>query len=451
MQAIDETALGDFIRDGSARIARLAVPTIKDGVPAAFRSTAASVARQASGRWNVVKTPGTAFATDVSMRTLRVGEGFASQCKRVMEVITGSINPELIAILRSLGDIVVAKKAVMAAFFHYFVAHEFVHIEQGLGSDQYRDSDFYMPIVMEADYVADVAGLVIALEAGIPELATLDRYQSAVLLMSIHIAAMHGFVPSRRADPRPRSWLAATFQRSTALDSETFSRLLVWYLHFARVTKAGICPTFESPAFIRSWIVMLPRLVASDRAITLESVEARRRKPYEAGSDVVLAYHGEDGLYRIHRAGFTDVDRTQRLAVAILQEEFDAVRAELEELLVFNPALIPTETRRNVDVEWLTAGLIERLDAGREAISRNDLASVSASTREIRRDFDRLKVSLRDRAERDPMLDDLFERGENIFVEITSRLAEPTLDGPVVSGLLLRLVSLVDQIAVYFA
>lgn len=448
MLGINRRPLEEFVCNGPARIARLANEAIARAVPSPYRSTVASVARQAHGNWKVQIVPDDGFATDLALRTMRIGEGFAAQCSRVIETVFSSSNPELARVVAALGGGEAARRAIMSAFFHYFAAHEFVHVEQGLGSDQYRDSDFYMPVVMEADHVADVAGLVIAVGAEIPELDPLTPYQMVILLMAIHIAAMHGFAPSRRNSPRPRGAISRWLGPSSGLDAHTFSRLLVWYLHFARVTKAGACPAFDSPEFMRSWIVMLPRLVASDHVVTLESIAERRRRPYRAGSDIVVAYHGEDGLYRIHRAGFTDVERTYRLCVAILQEDFDGVRAELEELLVYNPALVPADRPRNLDVEWITAGLIEMLDQARVAITAGDVTTASASFRFIARDFGKLGVRVQAEARRDQGLQNLIEEGQRILDELQRDLVAGAADAARANARLLRLVSVVDQIAV---
>lgn len=448
MPGNDPGPLQEFVHDGAARIARLAGDAIAGAVPPSYRSAAASVARQAHGDWTVRLVLGDGFATDLVMRTMRIGEGFEAQCSRVVDTVTSSANPELARIVAVLGGGRAARRAIMSAFFHYFAAHEFVHVEQGLGSDQYRDSDFYMPVVMEADHVADVAGLVIAVAAGIPELAPLTSYQTLVTLMAIHIAAMHGFAPSRRADPRPRGMFGRWFGTSPGLDAHTFSRLLVWYLHFARVTKAGASPVLDSPEFTRSWIVMLPRLVASDRLVTLESVAERGRRPYRAGSDIVVAYHGEDGLYRIHRAAFTDVERTHRLCVAVLQEDFDGVRAELEELLVYNPALVPADRPRNLDVEWITAGLIETLDQARAGVTVGKVANVSAALPSIMRDFGRLSMLLQADAVRDWGLHELIEEGRRTLDELRREAGAGPADAARVSAWLLRFMSIVDQVAV---
>jgi hypothetical protein len=213
----------------------------------------------------------------------------------------------------------------MSGFFYYFFTHELIHIEQGLGSDQYVDSDFYLPIVMEADYEADISGLVVAAHAAIAEFASLDLRQRTLLLIAIHIASMHGFTRSAAGG---------------RISSEAFSRIALWYLHYSRFAKARAQPRFTDQSHYRSWIIMFPRLIGrTDHEVSIAALNRRHETPYAAGSDIIVAYHGANRLYHIHRAAMTDSDRTLRLCSAIIHESFDSVREEFEELLISNPTL----------------------------------------------------------------------------------------------------------------
>ncbi len=417
-------ALGLFLHDAPARIARLSAPSLEQRLPRRYRPAAGSIARQAAGGWDVDVTDEPGFAVRSAMRRFRMGSGFGEQCRRVLDMITASRTPDLRAALDRIGGAEAQRAAVMAAFFHYFVSHEFLHIEQGLGSDQYKDSDSYMAIVMEADHVADVAGLVVTAEADIPEIAMLDMRDRVLLLVGIHVASMHSF------DPRDGS----------GLDEYAFSRLLVWYLHFARFTKATGAPDFSSPTFARAWIVTLPRLVGhAERRITLAAIDRRHRKPYPAASDVVLAYHHEDGLYRIHRAALTDAERTRRLVVGIVNAAFDDVRVELEELLINNPALVPT-SRRSSDVEWAAGVVIDELERLNIVAAADDGAPPALGP--VREAYDRLRSTARTAAKTRPELVDLLDGGDRLLdeLELVSASGDPSLP-----RIRRRILSLVDQ------
>jgi len=226
----EDPLLAEFIRDSAERIARVGNRKLIADVPKHFRPVAESVARQCAGIWSLELYDGDGFKVSTALQVITIGRGFANQCRRVAEMLTSSSNPELKAIFRKLAAN--SPAALMSAFAHYFVAHEFVHVEQGLGSDQYQDSDHYMSVVTEADHVADVAGLAIAANAAIPELEALDQRQCILLLVAIHIASMH------------------SFQTAAALDLHAFRRLLSWYLHFARLTKAHECPDLGALGFV---------------------------------------------------------------------------------------------------------------------------------------------------------------------------------------------------------
>lgn len=371
------------------------------------------------------------FSIQSAMREFRVARGFDLQCRRVLEMVTGARNPDLRLALERISGPEARPAAIMSAFFHYFASHEFLHVEQGLGSDQYKDSDSYMPIVMEADHAADVAGLVITSAAGIPELLVLSPRDRVLILVAIHIASMHSFDPCD----------------GTGLDGYAFSRLLVWYLHFARFTKAPDCPDFTSPTFSRAWTVTLPRLIGrADQRITLALLARRGRKPHAANSDVVLAYQHEDGIYRIHRAALTDRERVLRLAQAIVKARFDDVRVELEELLVNNPALIP-EARRSPDVEWAAGAVIDQLEQiGVE--SRSDGDAPHQRLPSVRAAYDRLRSVARSAAKVTPEFKSLLDRGDELLDELER---SDGADASRLSRLRRLTLSVVDQIVLLLA
>lgn len=342
-------ALRLFLDGGAQRIARIAGAGAGGDLDDVFRPAAHSVSRQAAGNWTVATREEDGFMLSSAYRELSFGVSFGKQCARVIEMLEASKVPDLRDALTRLAD---PPAAIMAAFFAYFAVHELLHVEQGLGSDQYRDSELYMPIVMEADHVADVAGLAIVLAADIPELGPLDKRQRALVLIAIHIASMHSFADEG------------------SLDGYAFARLLTWYVHFARFNKADVPANLATVDMTRPWVITLPRLIGrSDLTIDAVHVARRSDDPYPATCDVVLAYHHEDGLYRIHRAALTDPQRIARLCKAIVGADFDGGRAELEELLVNNPALVPIAAgTRAPNVEWAAGTVIERLESLRPLI-----------------------------------------------------------------------------------
>lgn len=435
-QPAEVTPFEAFVNDGPARIEHLAAPGLIENIPIGCRAAAASVARQAAGGWSLSVVHGKDFAVNSSLRELVIPSGFAVQCESVVAMVTASRNPELRGALAALGDEAAVVRGIMSAFFHYFTAHEFVHIEQGLGSDQYKDSDLYMPVVMEADYVADVAGLVIAVKAEVPELATLSAFQRTILLISIHIASMHSFAPP--VDGK--------------MDGNSFSRLLIWYLHFARFAKAGICPMFDSPTFMRSWVITLPRLIGpKDLKISAAGLATRARRPYAAASDVVLAYHREDGLYRIDRAALTDTDRVRRLCLAIIAQNFDDVRVELEEWLVNNPALVPVAGTRHESVEWAAGAMLESLEALRAPLIAGDVIAIRHQIEEARDGYARLILAVRSVVARPEKLQALINDGEAALELLagafdTHHVPQAASLSP--ATLRRRIMSIVDQIAV---
>ena len=436
LQPAEATPFGAFLKDGPARIERLAAPGLIENMPLGCRAAAASVARQAAGGWSLALVDGKDFVVNSSLRELVIPRGFAVQCESVVTMVTTSRNPELRGALAALGDQAAVVRGIMSAFFHYFTAHELVHIEQGLGSDQYKDSDLYMPVVMEADYVADVAGLVIAVKAELPELAALSAFQRTILLISIHIASMHSFEPL--VDGK--------------MDSNSFSRLLIWYLHFARLTKAGICPMFDSPTFMRSWVITLPRLIGpKDLKISSASLAKRAKRPYAAASDVVLAYHREDGLYRIDRAALTDTDRVRRLCLAVIDQNFDDVRVELEEWLVNNPALLPVAGTRHDAVEWAAGALLETLEALRAPMIAEETGAIRHHIEEARDGYARLILAVRSTVARSDKLQALINDGEAALELLADAFdANHAPQAVILSPATLRrrIMSIVDQIAV---
>ncbi len=286
-------------------------------------------------------------------KTIAFNKSFERQLRCVIDGLRGSSVPELITTLSKLpsGD-----GPLIGAFFTFFAAHELLHVEQGLGSDQYKDADFYMPAVMEADYVTDISGLAVCLAADIPHLASLSRREKALLLIAIHLFSMHSFVGANEA-----------------VTGHTFNRLVIWYLHFARVQSVDGDPDFSRPSFARSWVVMFPKLVSDrDGEVTSFLLEERSDAPLAATSDIVLAYHRDNGLFRLHRAVLTDAGRSRRICEAVIEARFDDVRADLEELLIDNPSLTDSTSRGGGELGQILSDLQSALGGLRQAVAGQD-------------------------------------------------------------------------------
>lgn len=427
MADVATDALRLFLDDAPARIARVAAPEVHARVDAAFKPAAASIGRQAAGNWSVKAVPGDGFELSGGLREFSIGEDFARQCMFVESVVLNSTVPDLRDAIARLTE---PRAAILSAFFHYFAVHELLHVEQGLGSQQYKDSDYYMPIVMEADHVADVAGLAITLAARVPELSPLAPREQALLLIAVHIASMH------------------SFGDGYSLDAYAFSRLLVWYLHFARFTKSSEALDLSSITMLRPWIVTFPRLVGrEDHIIDARGLDTRIETPYAANSDVALAYHHEDGIFRIHRAVLTDSARIGRLCHAILTARFDTVRHELEEVLVNNPALVPARGARASSVEWAAGTVIERLQAIRDAMPADPRRAMRAGELAFEA-YLQLVRSVRLFASPSPDIEQLVADARSVLQQLLDALVDPAAIDPGWARLRVQALSLVDQIAV---
>ena len=352
----------------------LAGEEIAKSVPDAYAAAADSIARQAAGGWTAEELQGEGFRVRTYDRTIALSQGFGAQAQSIIEGLRGSRIPDLIAIVAKLGD-----DDILDAFLAFFAAHELLHVEQGLGSDQFEDSDHYMPAVMEADYVTDISGLVVCLHAPIPGLSALAPRERALLLIAIHLFSMHSFVPA-----------------GGGVSTYTFTRLSIWYLHFARIHKAQALPDLARPGFARSWVVMFPKLVSDrDETVTAELLSERERAPRAAAPDIVMAFHRDDGLYRLRRAVLTDRARAGRLCAAIVDARFDDVRAELEEPLVDNPWLSADgEDRAGAELASWTSDAFAALQNAGDAVRLKDSAAFEAALDGLRIAIARLPSAL---------------------------------------------------------
>lgn len=207
--------------------------------------------------------------------------------------------------------------AIVEAFISLFLAHELFHIDQRLGSDQYRDSDDYMPAVGVLDYQADVVALWIVGQV-IERPAELPPQDRILFLMALHIFAMNAFCESE--EPR-------------RMDRPTFDRLLIWLFQAARVARARQAPDMLHPSVQAAPTVTLPRF--ADRiteSVAAETFSARGNREGEIRQDLVVTLADGRGIQRLYRLSSTDEARGASLAKAAFEGDFAAARAHFEEL-----------------------------------------------------------------------------------------------------------------------
>lgn len=207
-----------------------------------------------------------------------------------------------------------------------FLAHEFLHISQQLGSSQYHDSDYYVTVVTAVDYQADLVAIWYVRSALMRPMG-LDRRSHLVLLIAIHIAVVNAYAGDEEEMPR-----------------ENFDRLMVWYLQLARVVGSGKEPSLEHPSFQKMPILAFPRF---DGALAGKVSEARLAAPLndvpEIYHDVVMAISDGFGLLRILRFASTERGRIPEIVTGVLRKDLSAVREALEELRVYHGAALDFE------------------------------------------------------------------------------------------------------------
>ncbi|MDB5691659.1 MAG: hypothetical protein JWO81_722, partial [Alphaproteobacteria bacterium] len=209
---------------------------------------------------------------------------------------------------------------IMDIFLALFVGHEFFHVEQQLGSDQYRDSDSYMSVVSTLDYQADLASLWYLLHRVSP-FVPLGPKEYFYLLLTVHIATIHGFRESEDI-----------FER------ETFDRLLVWYFQLARVIRSERGPDITHPSVQNMPVISIPAL--KQFPLRLSNFEDDWRNGPTERQDLVVAICDGFGIQRALRMASTDKYRVKKLCHGILSAKTGEVRDQLEELfLVYSPTL----------------------------------------------------------------------------------------------------------------
>lgn len=243
---------------------------------------------------------------------------FGGMLRSVLDQLDSVDDGLTAAIYAKLGDPADRHDRVVDLVMALFLAHEFLHIEQRLGSDQYRDSDAYPDAVGAVDYQADVAALSYVATL-VPPVAALNPHELLTLLTTLHVFTMNAF-----ADPMGR---------------DTFDRLLVWHFHAARIARASTVPDMLHPAIQQRPTVSLPQFRAiNGDALTEADFAARRNDTSGSRLDLVLAAADGAGVLKLFRLAATDGDRVRRLAMAIIGKRLGEVRQELEEFFLSHAA-----------------------------------------------------------------------------------------------------------------
>jgi hypothetical protein len=203
-------------------------------------------------------------------------------------------------------------------FLCLFLAHEWIHQEQRLGSFQYRDSDSYPESVLSVDYQADIASIEYLTAVTQPASLGLTDQQLLILLIYLHICTMQFFSPSAK---------------SGTLDLPALRRLLVWHFQLARVVATKTKIDLRHPSFINEPIIEFPKLLgALSQGVTLEALTQRLNDLGGARQDIVVTIRDAEAVARIIRVSSTDNDRTQLLLTAILNEDQEKAREQIQEL-----------------------------------------------------------------------------------------------------------------------
>ena len=282
----------------------------------AIAAAHAIIRRHAGRAWTVAIESG---SDEFSIRTagtrVLLGENvFGGMLASVVAEIDATDDGVVAGIYAKLGDPDQRRQRATDLVMSMFLAHEFFHIEQQLGSDQYRDSDAYGDAVAAVDFQADVAA--ISYVAGLrPHADLVSPHELLTLLTTLHIFTMNAFASSMSRD--------------------AFDRLLVWHFQAARIARATSAPDMLHPALQQRPTISLPqfRAVTGD-VLTEASFTVRRNDEGGTKLDLIVAAADGSGIVRLFRLAATDDGRVRRLAVAIVGRRLSEVRQELEEFFL---------------------------------------------------------------------------------------------------------------------
>ncbi len=288
------------------------------GAPDPMRAASEIVLRHLDRAWKLVWTKDVdVFRVAGAQRELRLNP---AAIERILASVIGQFaqaDRALEDVRQSFADPEALTAAIVECFLALFLTHELFHIDQRLGSDQYRDSDDYLRAVGILDYQADVVSLWMVGEVmHLPD--NLQIRDRLLFLLAIHIFAMVAF-----AD--------AVGQNN--LDRSSFDRLLVWLFHAARVARSEEQPTMLHPSIQVAPTVSLPKLESRlGDHITIESFDGLSNREADITQDLVVTLADGRGIQRVYRLSSTDPDRGVSLARAVFEGNFGAAREHFEEL-----------------------------------------------------------------------------------------------------------------------
>jgi hypothetical protein len=236
------------------------------------------IKRYAADPWQLDDYAESGFDLNSAQKTLFISKPeFGNLLANIVNRLTGTDDNSLRASISAVAAETDAKAFIVHAFVRLFLAHEFFHIEQRLGSDQYADSDSYLNVVTAVDYQADL----VAIDYVFQNIKTkAEPRLILLLLLAIHIVSMQSFSPS---------------SESLALDRTSFDRLLVWHFQAARIAGAASAPDLHDASFKVMPIISFPRLDAAIRhRVDLKHIRGAEQPAAEAPQDMVVAICGAD-------------------------------------------------------------------------------------------------------------------------------------------------------------
>jgi hypothetical protein len=284
------------------------------------------IKRYAGEPWELHYYTKSGFDLNSAQKTLFMSKPeFGNLLANIVNHLTETDDRSLGAAIAAVAAETDAKAFIVHAFVRLFLAHEFFHIEQRLGSDQYADSDSYLNVVTAVDYQADLVAIDYVFQ-NIKTVHKADPRSILLLLLAIHIVSMQSFTPSRHL---------------LALDRTSFDRLLVWHFQAARIAGAASAPDLHDPSFKVMPIISFPRLDAAIRhKVELKHIRDAKQPATEVPQDMVVAICGADYVMRILRLAATRRSRVPDLVEALLREQFAGVRNEFEEFFRTHEVLL---------------------------------------------------------------------------------------------------------------
>lgn len=320
----------------------------------AMGAAASIIRRYASRPWALMtNSESRCYCLSTIQECLIVGAvPFGRVLADILSQLETTRDPRVREIFLALGDRETRRNIALDLFMALFLSHELFHIDQQLGSDQYRDSDGYMSVVASVDYQADLAAIAYVSRAGIAN-ERIGTRELLVLLMAIHIFAIYAFL-----------------EKGT-LSYADFDRLLTWHFQFARAVRSEGAPDILHPGLQYRPTIEIPGLRELDQGpLTLGDFTRSRNANSVTRQDLVVAASDGNGLLRVWRMTFTDEARLARLTQAVFDRDLASVRGELEEFFLVHSAAMDFARTESafLALEALVAKGSRLIEAGEEGI-----------------------------------------------------------------------------------